>query len=310
MKSIKLKLSLIANVIAIICLIVLSIISFIFTKKALNHELISAETNYVKTAENAMKSFQDLNIRTLRKLAKDTLEFSYNELNTQDKLMSNVGPRLKSFRDAGNYLAVYIAQPNGELIISDPDSDSKGLDFGTYGRADGYDARTREFYIEAMKKNDLYITNSYIDTATGQPCFTYAIPLNKDGKFIGILAIDVLTEDLQNEFNHLPGRTFVFDKSNTVFVSTDKTLITKEKNPDIDIIASKFNQVGNYNVFEYTTKKGHENFGLCTKVNEYTVCAGESVEVTQAPALKIAYIQIAIVIFTSIFSILLLYFIV
>lgn len=34
MKSIKLKISLIANIIAIVCLIVLGIISFIFTKKS------------------------------------------------------------------------------------------------------------------------------------------------------------------------------------------------------------------------------------------------------------------------------------
>lgn len=35
MKSIKLKISLIANIIAIVCLIILGVVSFIFTKKSL-----------------------------------------------------------------------------------------------------------------------------------------------------------------------------------------------------------------------------------------------------------------------------------
>ncbi|MBF7044491.1 cache domain-containing protein, partial [Campylobacter volucris] len=306
MKSIRLKLSLIANVIAIICLIILSIVSFVFTKKSLNHELVKAETNYVKTAEYAMRSFKDYNINTLNKLSEVILKLSYNELNTQEKLMNNAGPHLKAFRDAGGYLATYIAQPNGELIVSDPDSDSKNLNFGIYGKADNYDARTREFYIETMKKNGLYVTASYIDATTGLPCFTYAMPLVKDGHFLGILAIDVLATDLQNEFSHLPGRTFAFDQANTVFASTDTSLLTKEKNPNIEIIAKEHQKIGDYRLFEYTTIQGKDRFGICAKIDEYTVCAGEDIEVTEAPALRIAYIQVIIVIFTSIFSILLL----
>ncbi|AJC92900.1 Cache sensor-containing MCP-domain signal transduction protein [Campylobacter subantarcticus LMG 24377] len=310
MKSIKIKISLIANIIAIVCLIILGVISFIFTKKALNHEVVKAETNYVKTAEKSMRDFKNSNIHSLEKLSQAILKFPYSELNTQEKLMDNTGNLLKTIRDMNNYLAVYIAQPNGELIVSDPDTDSKGLDYGIYGKADNYDATTREFYIESRKKNGLYITASYIDVTTGLPCFTYSMPLVKDGKFIGILAIDVLVKDLQNKFNELPGRTFVFDKAYTVFASTDKSLISDKQNPDIITVAKAYEKVGNYNIFNYTTKNGNSRFGICVNVDGYTTCAGENIEVIETPALKIAYIQTTIVIFTSIASIILLYFII
>lgn len=106
-------------------MLLLGIITFIFTKDALNHEVVKAEINYVKTAEKSMKDFKSYNVRSLEKLAQAVTRYSYEELNTQEKLMQNTGKILKSFRDAGNFLAVYIAQTNGELIVSDLDSDSK-----------------------------------------------------------------------------------------------------------------------------------------------------------------------------------------
>ncbi|EGK8008356.1 hypothetical protein IO405_000744 [Campylobacter lari] len=80
MKSIKLKISLIANIIAIVCLIVLGIISFIFTKKALNYEVVKAETNYVRAAEKSMRDFKNLNVHSLEKLSQAILKLPYDAL--------------------------------------------------------------------------------------------------------------------------------------------------------------------------------------------------------------------------------------
>ncbi|HEO8768925.1 TPA: methyl-accepting chemotaxis protein [Campylobacter jejuni] len=310
MKSVKLKVSLIANLIAVVCLIILGVVTFMFVKQAIFHEVVKAETNYVKTAKNSMESFKARNSLALESLAKSILKHPVEQLDSQDALMHYVGKDLKNFRDAGRFLAVYIAQPNGELVVSDPDSDAKNLDFGTYGKADNYDARTREYYIEAVKTNKLYITPSYIDVTTNLPCFTYSIPLYKDGKFIGVLAVDILAADLQAEFENLPGRTFVFDEENKVFVSTDKALL--QKGYDISAIANLAKTKEDLEPFEYTRPKdGNERFAVCTKVSGiYTACVGEPIEQIEAPVYKIAFIQTAIVIFTSIISVILLYFIV
>ncbi|ECP9251227.1 methyl-accepting chemotaxis protein, partial [Campylobacter jejuni] len=310
MKSVKLKVALIANLIAVVCLVILGVITFMFVKQAIFHEVVKAETNYVKTAKNSMESFKARNSLALESLAKSILKHPVEQLDSQDALMRYVGKDLKNFRDAGRFLAVYIAQPNGELVVSDPDSDAKKVDFGTYGKADNYDARTREYYIEAVKTNKLYVTPSYIDATTNLPCFTYSTPLYKDGKFIGVLAVDVLVTDLQAEFENLPGRTFVFDEENKVFASTDKTLL--QQGYDISAIANLAKIKENFEPFEYTRPKdGSERFAVCTKVSGvYTACVREPIEQIEAPVYKIAFIQTAIVIFTSIISVILLYFIV
>ncbi|WP_214283322.1 cache domain-containing protein, partial [Campylobacter jejuni] len=310
MKSVKLKVALIANLIAVVCLVISGVITFMFVKQAIFHEVVKAETNYVKTAKNSMESFKARNSLALESLAKSILKHPIEQLDSQDALMHYVGKDLKNFRDAGRFLAVYIAQPNGELVVSDPDSDAKNLDFGTYGKADNYDARTREYYIEAVKTNKLYITPSYIDVTTNLPCFTYSIPLYKDGKFIGVLAVDILAADLQAEFENLPGRTFVFDEENKVFVSTDKTLL--QQGYDISTIANLAKTKEDLEPFEYTRPKdGNERFAVCTKVSGiYTACVGEPIEQIEAPVYKIAFIQTVIVVFASILSVILLYFIV
>ncbi len=310
MKSVKLKVALIANLIAVVCLVILGVITFMFVKQAIFHEVVKAETNYVKTAKNSMESFKARNSLALESLAKSILKHPIEQLDSQDALMHYVGKDLKNFRDAGRFLAVYIAQPNGELVVSDPDSDAKNLDFGTYGKADNYDARTREYYIEAVKTNKLYITPSYIDVTTNLPCFTYSIPLYKDGKFIGVLAVDILAADLQAEFENLPGRTFVFDEENKVFVSTDKTLL--QQGYDISTIANLAKTKEDLEPFEYTRPKdGNERFAVCTKVSGiYTACVGEPIEQIEAPVYKIAFIQAIVVIIVVVFSVILLYFIV
>ncbi len=224
--------------------------------------------------------------------------------------MRYVGKDLKVFRDAGGFLAVYIAQPDGELVVTDPDSDEKGLNFGIYGKADNYDARTRDYFKGAVKANGLYVTPSYLDLTTNLPCFTYATPLYKEGKFIGVLAIDILVKDLQREFENLPGRTFVFDSENSIFVSTDKELL--KPGYDVSPVANIAKDKKDYEPFRYVRPlDGTQRFGVCAKVlGEYTACVGEPIDYIEEPVFKIAYIQIAIVIITSIISVLLLYFIV
>ncbi|MCC2991570.1 methyl-accepting chemotaxis protein, partial [Campylobacter jejuni] len=310
MKSVKLKVTLIANLITVVCLVILGVITFMFVKQAIFHEVVNAEINYVKTAKNSIESFKARNSLALESLAKSILKHPVEQLDNQDALMHYVGKDLKNFRDAGRFLAVYIAQPNGELVVSDPDSDAKNLDFGTYGKADNYDARTREYYIEAVKTNKLYITPSYIDVTTNLPCFTYSIPLYKDGKFIGVLAVDILAADLQAEFENLPGRIFVFDEENKVFVSTDKTLL--QQGYDISTIANLAKTKKDFEPFEYTRPKdGSERFAVCVKVSGiYTACVAKPIEQIEAPVYKAAFIQAIVVIIVVVFSVILLYFIV
>lgn len=58
MKSVKIKVSLIANLIAIVCLIFLGIITFIFVKDEVFNQVVKSESNYVRTAKNSMEALK------------------------------------------------------------------------------------------------------------------------------------------------------------------------------------------------------------------------------------------------------------
>ncbi|MBZ7964398.1 PDC sensor domain-containing protein, partial [Campylobacter sp. 2457A] len=291
MGNLKFKVSFVAGLITIICLSILGFITYFFLKNLIYDEVIETETSYIKVAKNSLISFQEKNLEALENYSKRISGFSYDELSSEQALKENVGEELKVLRDAGGFLAAYIAQPNGELIVSDSDSDSKGLDFGIYGKADNYDATTREYYQEALKTNDVYITPSYVDITSKLPCFTYSKALYKDGKFIGVLAIDVLTKDLQQEYEANPGRTFAFDKNNKIFAATDKEQLKEGYN--IDQIAAISKTKADFEPFEYTRKRDNsERFAICAKYENSTICIGEPLDIVTEPILKMTYVQI------------------
>ncbi|EAJ2140326.1 methyl-accepting chemotaxis protein, partial [Campylobacter coli] len=243
----------------------------------------------------------------LNTLEKDILNLPYEALNSQDNIVNNVGAILKYYRNSGNLLAVYIGLDNGENIMSSDLSEKKNTNITINGKANNYNATTREWYKGARNSNQIYITPAYIDAFTNEYCITYSKALYKDGKFIGVLGFDVLLIDLQDKIARTPGNTFVFDRENKIFAASNKESL----NPSIDHspVLNAYKTHGDYNFFTYELD-GKERLGTCTKIFAYTACITESTDVINKPIFKAAYIQvIALIIMISI-SIILLYFIV
>ncbi|EDO7061540.1 methyl-accepting chemotaxis protein [Campylobacter coli] len=307
MNNIKIKLSVIANSIAIFALSILSIISFYFTKDSLYQSTLHAETDLLKATQISIEDFRSRNISLLNALEKDILNLPYEALNSQDNIVNNVGAILKYYRNSGNLLAVYIGLDNGENIVSDDLSEKKNTNITINGKANNYNATTREWYKEARNSNQIYITPAYIDVVSNEYAITYSKALYKDGKFIGVLGFDVLLISLQDEIARTPGNTFVFDQKNKIFAATNKELL----NPSIDHspVLNAYKAHGDNNFFSYKLNN-EERLGVCTKVFAYTACITESTDVINKPIFKAAYIQvIALIVMISI-SIILLYFIV
>ncbi|EBD1829386.1 methyl-accepting chemotaxis protein [Campylobacter jejuni] len=307
MNSIKIKLSVIANSIAIFALSILSIISFYFTKDSLYQSTLYTETELLKATQISIEDFRSRNISLLNTLEKDILKLPYEALNSQDNIVNNVGAILKYYRNSGNLLAVYIGLDNGENIMSSDLSEKKNTNITINGKANNYNATTREWYKEARNSNQIYITPAYIDAISNEYCITYSKALYKDGKFIGVLGIDILLTSLQDQIARTPGNTFVFDNKDKIFAATNKELL----NPSIDHspVLNAYKTHGDYNFFTYGLD-GKERLGTCTKVFAYTACITESADIINKPIFKAAYIQvIALIVMISI-SIILLYFIV
>ncbi|EJW8946009.1 methyl-accepting chemotaxis protein, partial [Campylobacter coli] len=307
MNNIKIKLSVIANSIAIFALSILSIISFYFTKDSLYQSTLHAETDLLKATQISIENFRSRNISLLNALEKDILNLPYEALNSQDNIVNNVGAILKYYRNSGNLLAVYIGLDNGENIVSDDLSEKKNTNITINGKANNYNATTREWYKEARNSNQTYITPAYIDVVSNEYAITYSKALYKDGKFIGVLGLDVLLINLQDEIARTPGNTFVFDHKDRVFAATNKALL--DPSVDHSPVLNAYKAHGDNNFFSYKLNN-EERLGACTKVFAYTACITESTDVINKPIFKAAYIQvIALIIMISI-SIILLYFIV
>ncbi|EAI0002286.1 methyl-accepting chemotaxis protein [Campylobacter coli] len=307
MNNIKIKLSVIANSIAIFALSILSIISFYFTKDSLYQSTLHAETELLKATQISIEDFRSRNISLLNALEKDILNLPYEALNSQDSIINNAGAILKYYRNSGNLLAVYIGLDNGENIVSDDLSEKKNTNITINGKANNYNATTREWYKEARNSNQMYITPAYIDVVSNEYAITYSKALYKDGKFIGVLGIDVLLTSLQDRIARTPGNTFVFDHQDRIFAATNKALL--DPSVDHSPVLNAYKAHGDNNFFSYKLNN-EERLGVCTKVFAYTACITESTDVINKPIFKAAYIQvIALIIMISI-SIILLYFIV
>ncbi|EJD3083046.1 methyl-accepting chemotaxis protein [Campylobacter coli] len=307
MNNIKIKLSVIPNSIAIFALSILSIISFYFTKDSLYQSTLHAETDLLKATQISIEDFRSRNISLLNTLEKDILNLPYEALNSQDNIINNAGAILKYYRNSGNLLAVYIGLDNGENIVSDDLSEKKNTNITINGKANNYNATTREWYKEARNSNQIYITPAYIDVVSNEYAITYSKALYKDGKFIGVLGFDVLLISLQDEIARTPGNTFVFDHQDRIFAATNKALL--DPSVDHSPVLNAYKAHGDNNFFSYKLNN-EERLGVCTKVFAYTACITESTDVINKPIFKAAYIQvIALIVMISI-SIILLYFIV
>ncbi|EAJ8823655.1 methyl-accepting chemotaxis protein [Campylobacter jejuni] len=307
MNNIKIKLSVIANSIAIFALSILSIISFYFTKDSLYQSTLYTETELLKATQISIEDFRSRNISLLNTLEKDILKLPYEALNSQDNIVNNVGAILKYYRNSGNLLAVYIGLDNGENIMSSDLSEKKNTNITINGKANNYNATTREWYKEARNSNQIYITPAYIDAVSNEYCITYSKALYKDGKFIGVLGIDILLTSLQDQIARTPGNTFVFDNKDKIFAAANEALLDPSVDHSPVLNAYKLN--GDNNFFSYKLNN-EERLGACTKVFAYTACITESADIINKPIFKAAYIQvIALIVMISI-SIILLYFIV
>ncbi|HHE9897864.1 TPA: cache domain-containing protein, partial [Campylobacter coli] len=302
MNNIKIKLSVIANSIAIFALIVLGIVSFYFTETSLYESTLKNQTDLLKVTQSTVEDFRSTNQSFTRALEKDIANLPYQSLITEENIINNVGPILKYYRHSINALNVYLDLNNGKVLLSQKSNDAKMPEL-----RDDLDIKTKDWYQEARNSNQIYITPAYIDAISNEYCITYSKAIYKDGKFIGVLGIDILLTSLQDQIARTPGNTFVFDQKNKIFAATNKELL----NPSIDHspVLNAYKTHGDYNFFTYGLD-GKERLGTCTKVFAYTACITESADIINKPIFKAAYIQvIALIVMISI-SVILLYFIV
>lgn len=173
LSSIKIKVSAIANLIAILALALLGFITFYFVEKNVANEVITAYSNYVKTADLQMREYDSKNLEILNTLAHNIQALGDEHFASEEAIIDAVGPMLKNYKDSSKVLMIYLGfSADGEMLTSDPVSDERNLAYRIRGKADNYDARTRPWYKQALQDNKAVTSESYIDSLTGKPCIT------------------------------------------------------------------------------------------------------------------------------------------
>ncbi|WP_199769740.1 cache domain-containing protein, partial [Helicobacter trogontum] len=311
--SIKTKIACLVGTLMIISLLIIGLITFIVTRRNTLELTAHTQINNVKIADTIIANFMITHLKAAQEFGNIILEMPYEKLATQEAIMENVGPLLRSFRIGGNFTSAGVGRENGELVASDTESDQEKIDYYSYGKAYNYDVRTRDWYIKAKQQNGVYISPAYEDALTHLPCFTFAYPLYKDGKFIGVLSLDLMLDQLQESFDVLPVNVFALDTAQIPFAATDKELLLKE-NANFKVLYAESLKQGNYKniVFDYvsnnTTKR---KMATCSHTNmhgqTYSVCTLEDLSALQKPIWDMATLQSILVALMSIISVIILF---
>lgn len=108
----------------------------------------------------------------------------------------------------------------------------QGMDGMQTGRSTGElaDRSTRWWFIEMMERKEPFISQSYYSVNTNMPCTSVFLPMERDGKMVGVFASDIKLDSLQSVIgeytNKKEGRySFIIDGEGVVVAHPDNTYL-------------------------------------------------------------------------------------
>ena len=97
---------------------------------------------------------------------------------------------------------------------------------------EGFDCRTRSWYIGAKERNAAVVTEPYVDAVTGQMIVTIAAPMhNEAGEVVGVSGADITITELVNlvkQLNEEEGYGFLVDNSHNFVVHENSEFLPTE----------------------------------------------------------------------------------
>ncbi|OEE10816.1 methyl-accepting chemotaxis protein [Aliivibrio fischeri] len=200
------KIILAFSIIMTVTLALLSTVQYLNMKKEVEHEVESSIHEIVDGVRTTVNS--ELAGKTL--LAEYVTEIAERDLNskTLETILSQ--PQVKK----AFVLAGIGFEDGHDFVSNDPTWDPQG-----------YDARTRGWYISAKQKNGTIITEPYEDALTGEILISIATAVKSDNQFIGSIFFDLSLGSLAELVNQVElfdaGYLFVVDKAGTVIAHPD-----------------------------------------------------------------------------------------
>lgn len=113
-----------------------------------------------------------------------------------------------------NFALVYFGEPDG-LFPHEP----------AVRMPEGYDPRRRPWYKAATAARDLVVINPYLSASGGRLVMTLAVPVEKDGQFLGVVGADLTLDTIKTFLASFDlgglGHVFLVDQAGTILVHPD-----------------------------------------------------------------------------------------
>ncbi|WP_064602387.1 methyl-accepting chemotaxis protein [Photobacterium sp. J15] len=135
----------------------------------------------------------------------------------------NIISYLQQAQKAGDFDDVFLGTVNGEMFRSHPERNRAG-----------YDPRVRPWYKLAVSVGEQMISPVYIGSSTKALTISISEPVYQNNKLVGVLAADVLIDQLINDVINLNvginAQAMLFSRNGSVLAHTDKSLILEPFN--------------------------------------------------------------------------------
>ena len=301
--NIKTKVALIATAVIVLGIITLSIITMAMQKTHSMDNTMSSQANELRVVDLILQDSNKKYATALQGLAQTIESLPASVFDDEDTAAKAIGSYLKQHRHSSGTLSSYVGLPSGAIIESDATTDERGLLYSARGGkyTSDYNATQRPWYTGAVEKRGLYQTGVYEDSVTKEPNMSYAYPVIKNGKVVGVVGIDILLSTLQNYFNFLhkenSSNLFVLDDNNIPYLATDTSYIMN-KNAMFDEVARQSARTGDFAPFELNDH-GVTRLVQCKTSNDkkfsiYTLCNFEPLDSIEQPIRKQGYVQVGV----------------
>jgi len=257
MKSVTSKIAAIVIALLVVSFAAISAVSY-YTAESKVVELVGqTQDQILDDVKITTNSFFDEYVEMLKKVGARLEKVAGDN----DEIMNKV---LLEKELASSYVKyVYFAKENGEFFQSDGKRTTV---------ADNYDPRTRGWYKAAVKENRAVFLEPRI-TSTNDLVITFVVPVNLNGKFVGVAGIDVDVKGLNEKIIAMGktdyGYVLLMKGDGLILMHPDQSSIGKVTNASKEVgeefAAKKFNKHG---LVEYVNTSGQNVTAKVVPIND------------------------------------------
>ena len=174
------KIRLIYSLVILITVIVISTVGVGFNITAITDAVTQKIDNTLETKKLDLELWISEQSGKVDAIAES---FEANEVYEDNKVKKYI-VSIKNNKSNLNVSSVYLGTPDNKLI------ESSG-----YIPPAGFDVTTREWYINAVNTDEVYVSDPYIDVLTNKPVISISKKVTRNGNVFGVICMDILMDD-------------------------------------------------------------------------------------------------------------------